>query len=97
MVHACWFILKYYIFFLILPFLQACDKLLKYTTFKLLHGVHKLLLNTYYKSLPMLLMIFLTCVWLKRPLDNIQSATTEMNIENSHMQRYGRADKKPFC
>lgn len=49
------------------------------------------------RNLPILLMTFLTCVWLKRPLDSIQSATTEMNMENSHMHRYGKADTKPFC
>lgn len=35
-------------------------------------------------------------VWVKYGLVNIQSATWLMNIENSHIARYGKADKNPF-
>lgn len=36
-------------------------------------------------------------VCVNRPDSNIQSATNEMMFEQIHMDKYGKADRKPFC
>lgn len=60
----------------------------------------KILLKIHFfdlSNLPIELIILRVIVCVNRSEYVIQSATTEMNIENSHIAKYGSADNVPFC